>query len=104
MAILIVQVLLPLLADTRTLSLDRTNWAARRSEVNLLTLGAGLGAGAAALFWTDPRHQGNSWASWRWALVRRFIEVFGEERIGCLLGDGELVGDGWFGGLQPKRL
>lgn len=103
-AVFIVKMLAPMLPEKWTLSMDRTNWTARRNEVNLLTIGICLGDVAAPLFWVDLRRRGNSRTRQRTQLVKRFVDVFGKERIGCLLGDREFVGKGWFGWLQRRKI
>ena len=103
-AISIVKRLSPVLADTWTLSLDRSNWTARRNEVNLLTLGVCLGDVAAALFWVDLRRRGSSPTRQRTALVQRFIQVFETDRIGLLPRDRECARERWFGWLQRKKI
>jgi hypothetical protein len=103
-AVFIVKLLSPVLADKWTLSVDRTNWTSRGNEVNLLTLGVCLGDVAVPLFWIDLRRPGNSTTSQRTALMEGFMEVFGKDRIGLLLGDREFVGEDWFGWLQGKNI
>ncbi len=103
-ALFIVLVLDKLLSLKWTLSLDRTNWTARRNQVNLLTLSVCLGDVAVPLFWRDLGHQGNSNTRQRIELVKRFIKLFGSEKIDCLLGDREFVGEKWFKWLQQRKI
>ena len=83
-AVFIVKLLSPILAEKWTLCLDRTSWTARRNEVNLLPLSLCLDGVAVPLFWTDLRRQGNSRTEQRAALIQRFLQVFGNGRIGLL--------------------
>ena len=103
-AVFIVKLLSPILADKWTLCLDRTSWRSRGNEVNLLPLSLCLGAVAVPLFWTDLRRQGNSRTEQRAALTQRFLQVFGKERIGLLLGDREFVGEDWFAWMQSTKI
>jgi hypothetical protein len=42
------------------------------------------------------KKRGNSNTAERIALVQRFISIFGKEKIDCLLGDREFIGNAWF--------
>ena len=49
-------------------------------------------------------HKGNSDSELRKILIDKFINLFGIERIACILGDREFVGEDWFLYLSAKRL
>jgi hypothetical protein len=86
------------------IAMDRTNWEARNNDVNLLVLSLCLGDAGQPLLWTDLRHPGNSNTRKRIRLVRRLLRVLEVERIQCLVGDREFVGEDWFGWLLARRI
>jgi hypothetical protein len=87
------------------LSLDRTGWKMHGGhEYNLLVLSVCLGDMGLPLLWSDLRRLGNSVARKRQRLVRRFLRLFGRERIECLIGDREFIGEAWFAWLQSERI
>lgn len=104
LALLIVSILGALLDKQWLLSIDRTNWERRGNQVNLLTLAVCLGDIAIPLFWTDLRHKGNSETKRRIALLKRFVTVFGKERIQAVTGDREFVGRDWFKWLKTRQI
>lgn len=87
------------------LSLDRTGWKMHGGhEYNLLVLSVCLGDMGLPLLWSDLRRLGNSVTQKRQRLIRRFLRLFGRERIECLIGDREFVGESWFAWLHAQRL
>lgn len=87
------------------LSIDRTGWQMRGGhEYNLLVLSVCLGDMGLPLLWCDLRRLGNSVTAKRQRLVRRFLRLFGRERIQHLIGDREFVGVDWFAWLSGERL
>ena len=86
------------------LAIDRTNWEARGNDVNLLVMSICLGDAAQPLLWTDLGHPGNSDTEQRIRLMRRFLALFGRERIACLVADREFVGEDWFKWLLRERI
>lgn len=103
-ALFIVWLLDKLLLVKWTLAIDRTNWTLRQTEVNLLTLSVCLGDVAVPLFWQDLGYRGNSNTRQRIKLLERFVELFGHEKIDCLLGDREFVGGKWFEWLIKRKI
>lgn len=103
-ALFIVKLLGELLPEKWMLSLDRTNWAARKNEVNLLVLSVCMGDVAVPLFWTDLGYKGNSNTKQRREIIGRFAKVFGYGKISCLMADREFIGGKWFKWLQKKRI
>jgi hypothetical protein len=91
-------------SDPVVLAMDRTNWEARGNNVNLLVLSACLGDAGQPLLWSDLRHPGNSDTRKRIRLVRRFLKLYGRERIKCVVGDREFVGEDWFGWLLAENI
>ena len=87
------------------LSLDRTGWQIRGGhEYNLLVLSVCLGDMGLPLLWCDLRRLGNSLTRKRQRLVRRLLRLFGHERLKCLIGDLEFVGEDWFAWLSTERI
>ena len=54
--------------------------------------------------WMFLNKRGNSNTAERIALVKRFISIFGKEKIDCLLGDREFIGKAWFAYLQSEGI
>jgi len=54
--------------------------------------------------WKFLNKRGNSNTAERIALVKRFISIFGKEKIDCLLGDREFIGKAWFAYLQSEGI
>lgn len=73
------------------LTIDRTNWFIGKAKVNILTLGVCYEGIAIPLFWKLLKKAGNAKASEHKTLIKRFIRVFGKERIVGLLGDREFA-------------
>jgi hypothetical protein len=86
------------------LTLDRTNWQFGKADLNLLVLGIAYQGIALPLFWTVLDKAGNSNTAERVALLQRFIDVFGVNRIAALLADREFIGEDWFTWLQQQRI
>ena len=87
-----------------TLVIDRTNWSFGKTERNFLTLAIVHHGNAIPIFIKDLSRPGNSDTEDRKALLRRFITLFGADRIGCLLADREFVGQEWFVWLQENQV
>ena len=87
------------------LSLDRTGWRIRGGhEYNLLVLSVCLGDMGLPILWCDLRRLGNSAARKRQRLVQRFLRLFGRNRMQCIIGDREFVGENWFAWLTKERI
>jgi hypothetical protein len=86
------------------LAMDRTNWEARKNDVNLLVMSVCLGDTAQPLLWSDLRRKGNSDTRQRRRLMRRFLKAFGHGRIGAVVGDREFVGEDWFAWLLEEEI
>ena len=86
------------------LAIDRTNWEARKNDVNLLVLSVCLGDAAQPLLWSDLRRKGNSDTRQRRRITRRFLKLFGRGRIGAVVADREFVGGDWFAWLQSEEI
>lgn len=87
-----------------TLTLDRTDWKFGSTPINILMLGIAYRGVAIPLFWKLLDKKGNSNQDERMALLEQFIQVFGVQRIGCLVADREFVGQKWFEYLIDNRI
>lgn len=101
---LLAALLEPLLGPKWLLAVDRTNWMRRGRNTNLLVLAVCLGDVAIPLFWTDLGQAGNSDTNERIALMKRFLAVFGADRIRAVTGDREFVGGNWFRWLKKREI
>jgi len=88
------------------LILDRTNWKFGLEDCNILYLAIAHKGIAIPLFWTPLKDQkrGNSSPENRIKLVQQFINCFGKERIECIMGDREFIGNVWINWLKEKKL
>ena len=86
------------------LSIDRTNWLWGKSNINILMLSVVYKGVAIPLLWKLLPKRGNSDTAERIELIQRFINLFGKERIACLLADREFVGNEWFGWLLKEQI
>ena len=86
------------------LAIDRTNWEARKNDVNLLVMSVCLGDVAQPILWSDLRRKGNSDTHQRRRLMRRFLKAFGRERADAVVGDREFVGEEWFRWLLSEKI
>ena len=82
------------------LTMDRTNWKLGRLDVNILMLGIVHQGVAIPLLWSMLDKRGNSNTSERINLLKRFLALFGAERIISLLADREFIGDAWLAWLH----
>jgi hypothetical protein len=87
------------------LVLDRTSWKFGQLNINILVLSIDrLGIGVPILWSMLDNNGGSSNSLQRQDLINRFIEIFGVEVIGSLLGDREFIGDRWLKFLADKGI
>jgi hypothetical protein len=86
------------------LILDRTNWQWGRKNINILFLCIAYKKIAIPIFWLVLNKKGNSSTRERAALIQRFLNVFGKQRIAAVLGDREFIGKEWFQYLKARGL
>lgn len=94
--------LLPVKQESWALSMDRTNWKFGKININILTLGIAHEGVAFPIIWIPLAKRGNSNTAERIALIDKFLELFGIEKIDSLLGDREFIGREWFSYLLRK--
>ena len=86
------------------LTIDRTNWKFGRVDINILVLGIAHKGIAFPLLWKLLPKAGSSNTQERIALIERFIHLFGQDKIVCLLGDREFKGKEWFDFLLDSNV
>jgi Transposase DDE domain len=87
-----------------TLIMDRTNWHYGKIERNYLVLAIVYQGVAIPLLLKDLEHAGNSDTTQRIALMKRFIALFGKNKVFCLLADREFIGEDWFKWLKSNGI
>lgn len=79
------------------LCLDRTNWKFGEKNINYLVLSWRINKKISLpLLAVELDKAGNSNTSERIDLLETFMQVFGLDRIECLLADREFIGEKWF--------
>jgi len=90
--------------DNFILTLDRTNWKLGRANINFLVLAVAYKGAAFPVLWSLLDKRGNSHTCERIDLLQRFIELFGKDKIRCLLADREFIGDDWIAWLKREQI
>lgn len=96
--------LLPIKGEKWILSMDRTNWKLGKLNINILFIGIVYKGVAFPILWVTLSKQGNSNTAERIALMDRFIDIFGTEKIQYLTADREFIGHQWFDYLIKKGI
>jgi len=78
------------------LCLDRTNWKFGKVDINFLVLAVAYRGVAIPLYWPLLEKKGNSNTEERIALLNRFVNTFGIEKIDYFTADREFRGGEWF--------
>ena len=86
------------------LAMDRTNWKFGSTNINVLVLAIVYQGVAFPVLFTMMPKFGNSSTNERIGLMQRYIGLFGNESIDCLLADREFIGDHWLGYLNLNRI
>ena len=87
-----------------TLSMDRTVWEFGGFKINALVLGVTYEGVAFPLLFRLLPKKGNSNTMERIALIERYIALFGEGSIDCLVADREFVVADWLAYLNFRRI
>ena len=82
------------------LAIDRTNWQFGKTNINIFMLAVIHDGVAYPLLFSMLPKKGTSNTQERIDLVQRYINLFGEETIDCLLADREFVGERWINWLN----
>ena len=85
-------------------SLDRTNWFWGKSPINILMLSVVYKGIALPVYWSLGKGQAPSNAEERIALIQRFIERFGQEKIAGIIADREFMGVDWLNWLLQEKI
>jgi hypothetical protein len=87
-----------------SLTMDRTNWKFGETNINILALAIVYKGVAFPILIKMLDKAGNSDTQERIEIINRFIRLFGEETIDCLLADREFVGEKWIAYLNHNRI
>lgn len=90
-----------------TLTLDRTNWKFGKVHINILMLAVAYKGMAIPILWfllPKERKQGNSNYRDRIRIIKRFIDIFGVDKIEVLVADREFIGEIWFRWLKKRNI
>lgn len=86
------------------LMMDRTNWKWGKKNINILMLAVAYKGIAIPIYWTLLDKRGNSNTLERIALMQRFINKFGKEKLLGLLADREFIGEKWLKWLKTEGI
>lgn len=104
-AIFVMALFLFMDGDGYYLTLDRTNWKYGKQHINILMLAVVYKGIAIPVYWMLLNNKkGNSKTFERVALLKRFIKLFGKEKILGVLGDREFIGEDWIKWLQSENI
>lgn len=87
---------IPINKSKLILTLDRTNWKFGFFNINILVLGIACDGVSYPILWTMLDKKGNSNTIERIGIIQKYIFLFGNENIECLLCDREFIGKNWF--------
>ena len=89
------------------LTMDRTNWKFGKTHINILMLAVAYKGMAIPIIWTllpKNRKNGNSNFRDRIRIIKKFIDIFGVEKIEVLVADREFIGEVWFRWLKKRKV
>jgi hypothetical protein len=86
------------------LTMDRTNWQFGQTDINVLTLAIVYQGVAFPILITLLDKRGNSHTGERIEIINRYIRLFGQDTIDCLLADREFVGEMWIAYLNRRHI
>ena len=89
------------------LSMDRTNWKFGKVHINILMLCVAYKGVAIPIVWyllSKKSKQGNSGYRDRIRVMKKFIDIFGVDKIEVLVADREFVGEIWFKWLKKREI
>jgi hypothetical protein len=89
------------------LSMDRTNWKFGKVHINILMLSVAYKGMAVPIVWyllKKSSKQGNSGFRDRIRIMKKFIDIFGVDKIEVLTADREFVGEVWFKWLKKRKI
>ena len=89
------------------LTMDRTNWKFGKVHINILMLAVAHKGMAIPIVWfvlPKDKKNGNSNFRDRIRILKKFIDIFGVEKIEILVADREFIGKVWFKWLKKKKI
>jgi hypothetical protein len=86
------------------LAMDRTNWKFGEVNINVLTLAIVYEGVAFPLLISMLDKRGNSDTQERMDIMNRYIRLFGQQTVDCLLADREFVGEQWIAFLNRRHI
>ncbi len=89
------------------LAIDRTNWKFGKVHINILMLSVAYKGMAIPIVWyilKKTTKQGNSGFKDRIRIIKKFIDIFGVDKIEVLTADREFVGKVWFKWLKKREI
>ncbi|MDR1054375.1 MAG: IS4 family transposase, partial [Prevotellaceae bacterium] len=86
------------------LVMDRTSWKFGKANINVLTLAIAHVGAAFPILISMLDKRGNSHTRERVEIINRYVELFGEETIDCLLADREFIGKHWINWLNQNGI
>jgi len=86
------------------LVMDRTNWKFGQTNINVLTLAIVYQGVAFHLLISMLDKRGNSHTKERIEIINRYVHLFGNQTIDCLLADREFVGEHWIEYLNRLKI
>ena len=86
------------------LTLDRTNWESGPNAINIMALCVVIGSVSLPLFITLLPKNGASNSKERSNFISEFIEVFGVDKIRCLIADREFWDEDWIKYLYDHKI
>lgn len=93
--------------ETWILTMDRTNWKFGKVHINILMLAVANKGMAIPILWfllPKERKQGNSNYKDRIRIMKKFIDIFGVDKIEVLVADREFIGHSWFKWLKKRNI
>lgn len=89
------------------LTMDRTNWKFGQVHINILMLAVAYKGIAIPIIWyllPKERKRGNSNYKDKIRIIKKFIDIFGVEKIEVLVADREFIGKVWFKWLKKRKV
>ena len=84
--------------------MDRTNWKFRKAHLNLLVISIGYHGISIPIYWMNLARGGSSKTDQRIFSIFKILLKIGKDRIKCVLGDREFVGNEWFAWLIENKI
>jgi transposase len=89
------------------LTMDRTNWKFGKVHINILMLAVAYKGMAIPIIWIllpKDKKRGNSNYRDRIRILKKFIDIFGVDKIKVLVADREFIGEIWFRWLKKRKV